>query len=44
MTKIKVSGNKIGAFKSRIGGFRANIRASGPSGARIGVPGEKIGG
>ena len=35
MTKIDASGVKIGASKARIVGFGANIRASGPSGAKI---------
>ena len=39
---MEVSGVKIEASKSRIGGFRANVRASGPSGAKIGVSGVKI--
>ena len=42
MTKIEASGVKIGA--SMIGGFRANTRASGPSGAKMGGSGDKIGG
>ena len=44
MTKIEASGVKIGASMSRIGGFKANTRASGPSGAKIGGSGVKIGG
>ena len=42
MTKIDTSGIKIGALKARIGGFGANIWASGPSWAKISSSGVKI--